>query len=85
MEVRSGRLPGNPDRHGASVRVAGADMREPVRTRVAAGAGHAAGKLSRRLGLGEGVLIGGRLALAVDRGALAHLAAGRRVVIHESR
>ena len=52
-----------------------------MRTRFAAGAGRVAGNLSRRLGLGEGAIIGGRLALAVDRRALAHLAAGRRVVL----
>ena len=52
-----------------------------MRTRVAAGAGRVAGTLSRRLGLGEGAIIGGRIALAVDRRALARLAAGRRVVL----
>jgi UDP-N-acetylmuramyl tripeptide synthase len=44
-------------------------------------AGRAAGALSRRLGRGEGAIIGGRVALAVDPDALARLAAGRRVVL----
>lgn len=44
-------------------------------------AGRLAGAVSRRLGLGEGAIIGGRVALAVDRDALRRLAAGRRVVL----
>jgi UDP-N-acetylmuramyl tripeptide synthase len=50
-------------------------------TRVAAQAGLAAAGLSRWLGLGAGSIIGGRVTLALDRHALRHLAAGRRVVL----
>ena len=53
----------------------------PVRTRVAAGAGLAVAGLSRRLGAGEGSVIGGRVLLAVDPGALERLAAGRTVAV----
>jgi lipid II isoglutaminyl synthase (glutamine-hydrolysing) len=50
-------------------------------TRVAVNAGLATAGLSRRLGLGAGSIIGGRVTLALDRQALRHLAAGRRVVL----
>ena len=40
-----------------------------------------AGRLSRRVGLGAGSIIGGRVTLWLDRGALTGLAAGRRVVL----
>ncbi len=53
----------------------------PVRTRVATGAGLAVAALSRRVGAGEGSVIGGRVLLAVDPGALARLAAGRSIAL----
>jgi lipid II isoglutaminyl synthase (glutamine-hydrolysing) len=53
----------------------------PVRTRVAVGAGLAVAGLSRRVGTGEGSVIGGRVLLAVDRGALERLAAGRTIAL----
>src|SRR5438270_13033073 len=53
----------------------------PVRTRVAAGAGLAVAGLSRRVGAGEGSVIGGRVLLALDSGALARLAAGRTIAL----
>jgi UDP-N-acetylmuramyl tripeptide synthase len=40
-----------------------------------------AGRLSRRLGLGEGAIIGGRVTQFLDPGALSRLATGRRVVL----
>lgn len=43
--------------------------------------GQVAGWLSRRLGLGAGAVIGGRVTLLLDRSALHRLAVGRRVVI----
>jgi UDP-N-acetylmuramyl tripeptide synthase len=53
----------------------------PLRTRVAAGAGLAVAALSRRVGAGEGSVIGGRVLLAVDGGALERLAAGRAIAL----
>ncbi|HEV3351618.1 MAG TPA: MurT ligase domain-containing protein [Acidimicrobiales bacterium] len=53
----------------------------PLRTRVATGAGLAVAGLSRRVGAGEGSVIGGRVLLAVDPGALTRLAAGRPVAL----
>jgi UDP-N-acetylmuramyl tripeptide synthase len=50
-------------------------------TRAAVHAGLATAGLSRRLGLGAGSIIGGRVTLALDQHALRHLAAGRRVVL----
>jgi lipid II isoglutaminyl synthase (glutamine-hydrolysing) len=50
-------------------------------TRAAMRAGLSAAGLSRRLGLGAGSIIGGRVTLALDRHALQHLAAGRQVVL----
>jgi UDP-N-acetylmuramyl tripeptide synthase len=50
-------------------------------TWVAMRAGLAAGWLSRRLGLGAGVIIRGRVTLALCPSALSRLAAGRRVVL----
>lgn len=44
-------------------------------------AGRLAAALSRRLGRGEGGVIGGRVTLALDPAALTHLAAGRRVAM----
>ncbi len=52
-----------------------------VRTRVAARTGAAVGMLSRRLGAGGGTVIGGRVSLAIDRGALGRLALGRRLAL----
>jgi lipid II isoglutaminyl synthase (glutamine-hydrolysing) len=51
------------------------------RTRAAVQAGLVTAGLSRRLGLGAGSIIGGRVTLALDRHALQRLAAGRRVVL----
>jgi UDP-N-acetylmuramyl tripeptide synthase len=48
----------------------------PARTRAAVALGAAVSGLSRRAGRGDGTVIGGRAMLAVDPGALAHLAAG---------
>jgi UDP-N-acetylmuramyl tripeptide synthase len=50
-------------------------------TRAAVQAGLATAALSRRLGLGAGSIIGGRVTLVLDRQALRRLAAGRRVVL----
>jgi UDP-N-acetylmuramyl tripeptide synthase len=55
--------------------------RGSLRAWVAVGAGRMAGLLSRRLGLGDGAVIGGRLTLALDGGGLRRLSAGRRVVL----
>jgi UDP-N-acetylmuramyl tripeptide synthase len=49
----------------------------PVRTRLAARLGLLTASLSRSLGRGDGTVIGGRVSLLVDPGALAHLGAGR--------
>ena len=53
----------------------------PLRTRVAARAGGLVGDVSRRAGLGGGTVIGGRVSLAIDPGALPRLAAGRRIAL----
>ena len=50
-------------------------------TRAAVRAGLVTAGLSRRLGLGAGSIIGGRVTLAMDRQALRRLATGRRVVL----
>jgi lipid II isoglutaminyl synthase (glutamine-hydrolysing) len=50
-------------------------------TRAAVHAGLATAGLSRRLGLGAGSIIGGRVTLALHPHALRHLAAGRPVVL----
>ncbi|WP_263246971.1 MurT ligase domain-containing protein [Saccharopolyspora rosea] len=55
-------------------------LRDP-RTALAVEIGRLAAGLSRRLGLGSGGIIGGRLALSVQPRALSRLAAGRRVVM----
>jgi UDP-N-acetylmuramyl tripeptide synthase len=52
-----------------------------LRLTTALGAGRLAGSLSRRLGRGSGVVVRGRVALAVDPDALRLLSAGRRTVI----
>ena len=51
--------------------------RLPLRTAVAARAGALAAGVSRRLGRGDGTVIGGRVSLIVDREALTHLGASR--------
>ncbi|MGH3827451.1 MAG: MurT ligase domain-containing protein, partial [Pseudonocardiaceae bacterium] len=51
------------------------------RTRVAVYAGLATAGLSRRLGLGAGSIIGGRVTLALDSHALRHLATRRQVAL----
>src|SRR5437764_2680947 len=53
----------------------------PMRTRLAARAGLAVAGLSRRVGAGEGSVIGGRVLLALDSGALSRLAAGRPIAL----
>jgi UDP-N-acetylmuramyl tripeptide synthase len=55
--------------------------RRSLRTTVALAAGRQVAGLSRRLGRGAGNMIGGRVALRIDPGVLARLAAGRRVVL----
>ncbi len=52
-----------------------------VRYQVAGRAGAGVAVLSRRLGLGEGGIIGGRVTLAIDPDALRRLAAGRRIAL----
>jgi UDP-N-acetylmuramyl tripeptide synthase len=52
-----------------------------LRLSTALGAGRLAGSLSRRFGQGSGVVVRGRVALAVDPHALRLLSAGRRTVI----
>jgi UDP-N-acetylmuramyl tripeptide synthase len=52
-----------------------------LRTRLAVGAGLAVAGLSRRVGAGEGSVIGGRVLLALDSGALGRLAAGRTIAL----
>jgi UDP-N-acetylmuramyl tripeptide synthase len=53
----------------------------PLRTRTATVLGHATASLSRRLGRGNGSVIGGRVLLAVDPHALARLASGHRSIL----
>ena len=53
----------------------------PIRTRVATSLGSLASAASRRLGRGDGSVIGGRVALAVDPGALAALAGDRATAL----
>ena len=57
------------------------DILGRVRYRIAVRAGAAASTLSRRLGMGEGGIIGGRVTLALDPHALSRLAAGRSVAL----
>jgi UDP-N-acetylmuramyl tripeptide synthase len=52
-----------------------------LRLNTALGAGRLAGSLSRRTGRGSGVVVRGKVALALDPGALSRLAHGRRTVI----
>lgn len=51
-----------------------------ARTILGLGAGRLAGGVSRRAGIGAGVTIGGRVALAVAPGAIAELARGRGTI-----
>lgn len=51
------------------------------RTALALRAGRVAGGLSRRLGRGSGVVVRGRVSLAIDPGAIRRLAADRRSVV----
>jgi lipid II isoglutaminyl synthase (glutamine-hydrolysing) len=53
----------------------------PIRTRLAATAGRSAALVSRRLGRGEGSVIGGRVTLALDGQSLTRLASGRRIAL----
>ncbi|MGI8810043.1 MAG: MurT ligase domain-containing protein [Acidimicrobiales bacterium] len=53
----------------------------PLRTRVAALAGRAIADASRWVGAGEGSVIGGRVALAIDQRALELMAAGHQSVV----
>ena len=55
--------------------------RDPLRSTAALAAGRAAVALSQALGKGSGTMIGGRLALRLDPGALATVAGGRRPVL----
>ncbi len=57
------------------------DILGGVRHRIAVRAGAAAATVSRRLGLGAGGIIGGRVTLALDPHALSRLAAGRSVAL----
>ncbi len=52
-----------------------------ARSRTAVRSGALTASLSRRLGRGEGTIIGGRVTLAIDPNALRRLAAGRRVAL----
>jgi UDP-N-acetylmuramyl tripeptide synthase len=65
----------NPESYPAPAGVRGR------RTDAAVRVGQLASWLSRRLGRGAGAVIGGRVTLALDPGALARLAAGRQVVV----
>ncbi|MGI8313118.1 MurT ligase domain-containing protein [Saccharopolyspora hattusasensis] len=55
--------------------------RQDLRTTIAVDLGRLAASMSRRLGMGSGGMIGGRLALSVQPRALRRLASGRRVVM----
>lgn len=55
--------------------------RQSMRTSLALDAGRLAGAMSRRLGMGSGGMIGGRLALALQPNALRELASGRQIVM----
>lgn len=52
-----------------------------ARTAFAVGAGRLAGRVSRRAGIGAGVTIGGRVALALSPGVIGELAAGRHSIV----
>ena len=56
-------------------------MAVPPRTRLASRLGNLVADASRRVGAGEGSVIGGRVTLALDPGALRALAAGRRTAL----
>ena len=52
-----------------------------ARTAFAVQAGRLAGRVSRRAGMGAGVTIGGRVALALAPGVIGELAAGRQAIV----
>ena len=52
-----------------------------ARTRLAVAAAGTVNRLSRRFGLGDGTVIGGRTGLAIAPGVLGELAAGRRTAL----
>jgi UDP-N-acetylmuramyl tripeptide synthase len=60
---------------------AGAACPVPVRTRLAVLTGRSLAELSRRAGRGSGSVVGGHAILAIDRSALARLAAGRETFL----
>ncbi|MEU6155261.1 MurT ligase domain-containing protein [Actinosynnema sp. NPDC047251] len=53
----------------------------PLRTAAAVRLGNMSSKLSQKMGLGAGGMIGGRVALRLDPQALAHLTSGRSVAL----
>ncbi|MEV0677933.1 MurT ligase domain-containing protein [Actinosynnema sp. NPDC050436] len=53
----------------------------PLRTAAAVRLGNMSSKLSQKMGLGAGGMIGGRVALKLDPQALAHLTSGRSVAL----
>ena len=63
------------------LRVALVTVPLPIRTRIAVKAGLLAAGASRKLGRGEGSVIGGRVTLALDPRSLAFLAAGRTTAL----
>ncbi|MFI5611571.1 MurT ligase domain-containing protein [Amycolatopsis sp. NPDC051903] len=73
--------PSPPAALDARAAVSPAVRRLPARTRLAVAAARFAAAASRRLGLGSGGVIGGRLALALDPRALQRLSHGRTVVL----
>src|SRR5207248_2972930 len=83
-----GRRPGASACHGRAARQGRLRRGPPVtsggmyaRTRTAVTLGRAAATLSRRLGRGNGSVIGGRVLMAIDPHALERLAAGHRTVL----
>lgn len=56
-------------------------MHRSLRSRIAQQAGLAVSGLSRRIGAGEGSVVGGRVTLKIDPDVLSQLAAGRRVAL----
>src|SRR5207248_9679946 len=83
-----GRRPGASACHGRAARQGRLGKGSPVtsggmsaRTRTAVTLGRAAATLSRRLGRGNGSVIGGRVLMAIDPHALERLAAGHRTVL----
>ena len=68
-------------RHGRALHVSVRRRRLPTRTTCAVIAARIAGAASRRLFLGRGAVIGGRVALAIDPLALSRLTVGRAVTL----